>query len=68
MLKPKIHIVCPICGIELACEVRVFNVNDASWAFTATSFAHLKAANCGAPVNQLVLLGESHLSICKEAA
>jgi hypothetical protein len=66
MLKPRIKIVCPICRIDLPCEVLVTNANDASWAFTAKSFAHLKAASCVAP-KLLALLGED-LIICKEAA
>ncbi|QED11620.1 hypothetical protein PP914_gp131 [Arthrobacter phage Qui] len=67
VLKPKIKISCPRCGIDLPCEVRDFRENNASWAFTAKSFEHLKAANCSAPSNQPVLLGE-HRTTCKEAA
>lgn len=58
MLKPMIKIMCPICGIDLACEVRNFHITEASWAFTAKSFAHLKTATCAVPTS----------IICKEAA
>jgi hypothetical protein len=66
MLTPKISITCPICGIELACQVRDINPTDASWAFTAKSFEHLKSASC-IKSNSPVFLGEDR-STCKEAA
>jgi len=66
MFKPRVRIVCPVCGIDLSCTARIFSTNDASWVLTAKSSAHLKAANCAVP-EPLVLLGEN-LTTCKEAA
>jgi hypothetical protein len=54
MLKAKVRLECPRCGITLSCYARTVNSNNATWAFTHESHKHLTEASCEPP--KLVLI------------
>jgi hypothetical protein len=54
MLKAKVRLECPRCGVALSCYAQTANLNSASWAFTHDSYKHLTDASCEPP--KLVLV------------
>jgi hypothetical protein len=59
MMKAKVRLECPRCGVELKCYAREVNANDARWAYTEASYKHLQDASCEVPKPQLTLISSA---------
>jgi hypothetical protein len=40
-MKARVRVVCPICGVDLACYAKVVEANNASWVLSPRGTQHL---------------------------